>query len=67
MCAAPLIGTFALVCVGCGAIVIDAPIGGALTHLGPEAAAISGLAIGSTVAIAALYGCRLVRGNERCR
>jgi hypothetical protein len=67
MRAAPLIGTFALVAVGCGAIVIGAPVCGALTRLGPEAAAIGGLSIGSTVAIAALYGCRLVRGNERCR
>lgn len=31
---AELIGTFALVAVGCGAIVVDAHTGGAVTHLG---------------------------------
>ena len=32
--AAELLGTFALVAVGCGAIVMDAHTGGAVTHLG---------------------------------
>ena len=47
---AEAIGTFALVFVGTGAIVVNDASGGAITHLGVA------LAIGGTVAMGALFG-----------